>query len=1028
MIPHEIVIRNFMCYRDNVPPLLLDGLHVACLTGENGAGKSTLLDAITWALWGKARMSDDELIAQGESEMQVDLAFQLNGQRYRVTRKRQRGKTGPRGGVAAGKSWLDLQVQAESGWKPLSGGTLSDTERQIEDLLRMKYDTFINASFLLQGRADEFTRKTATERKQVLADILDLREYAMLEERAKGRAKKLDDELKALEGRIETLSSQAAQAELFASYVADGETKVAALVANVEEAEAAQQAAEADVQRLQAKAEQRKELLKRLEACRAEQQQQEAELVALRQQIADAQALVQRRDDIAAGVAALAAARAEQERLDGLRPRYDELREQWRSYQEQIKEAQSLLRGQLQEGQREVERFSQRAADAERLATEIAELDARIATLDPLLAEREVLDQQCLQLEQRERRLNALIVRQGELRAQIKLRQDSLVSVREEQKRSLERLTKQLAPLAQWRVQLETAHAAQRQLAANEAELATMRQQEQAQLDAASSGQAEAKQLKEQGEQLKKNQALLVPGSATCPVCRSELGHAGVDDVRLHYDEELQGLRARYATCKKQADEAEAALKTTRAAIANLEGQLSGQRHAAAQVSALEHQLSQAEGWQQERTAAEQTLASVSAQLESQNYETEARTELHQLDAEAAEAGDAKAVIRELTEVRERIRRIERQLTERGKLEGSRAERHSARDSALAEAARLPEAEAKAQALQAQLDTNEFAHQLRTAQLAVQDEATSLGYSQELYNQARSEVQNLAHWEGEERALHVAEARLESQQKQLAQASELGQRRAAEIEGLSRDEANLERDLQALPRVQARAAECARATGEARRSLRVAENDLAEKRTQLKHAEAAAGQLAQAQGQQRDLLAKRDTFKELAEAFGKKGVQAMLIESAIPEIEREANRLLGRMTDNQMHLTLKTQGATKKGDTTETLEIEIADNLGTRVYDAFSGGEAMRVNFALRIALSRLLARRAGASLETLVIDEGFGTLDVVGRERFVEAITSVQQDFRRILVITHIDELKDRFPVQIEITKTDQGSRWELR
>ena len=105
----------------------------------------------------------------------------------------------------------------------------------------------------------------------------------------------------------------------------------------------------------------------------------------------------------------------------------------------------------------------------------------------------------------------------------------------------------------------------------------------------------------------------------------------------------------------------------------------------------------------------------------------------------------------------------------------------------------------------------------------------------------------------------------------------------------------------------------------------------------------------------------------------------------------------------------------------------MGDSLGTRVYDAFSGGEAFRVNFAIRIALSKLLARRAGARLETLVIDEGFGALDAQGRERMVEAITSVQHDFRRILVITHLQELKDLFPTQIEVVKTPQGSVWSV-
>ncbi|MGD8904815.1 MAG: AAA family ATPase, partial [Anaerolineae bacterium] len=72
MIPLQLRVRNFMCYRDNVPPLNFDGIHLACLTGANGHGKSALLDAMTWSLWGKARAKrDDELIHLGESEMEV---------------------------------------------------------------------------------------------------------------------------------------------------------------------------------------------------------------------------------------------------------------------------------------------------------------------------------------------------------------------------------------------------------------------------------------------------------------------------------------------------------------------------------------------------------------------------------------------------------------------------------------------------------------------------------------------------------------------------------------------------------------------------------------------------------------------------------------------------------------------------------------------------------------------------------------------------------------------------------------------
>ena len=168
-------------------------------------------------------------------------------------------------------------------------------------------------------------------------------------------------------------------------------------------------------------------------------------------------------------------------------------------------------------------------------------------------------------------------------------------------------------------------------------------------------------------------------------------------------------------------------------------------------------------------------------------------------------------------------------------------------------------------------------------------------------------------------------------------------------------------------------------------------------------------------------------YEELRLAFGKKGVPALIIEAAIPEIEDEANALLTRITSGRMHVRFDTQRETVKGDTVETLEIKIADELGTRPYENYSGGEQFRVNFAIRIALSKLLARRAGAQLQTLVIDEGFGALDSTGRDKLVEAINAVQDDFQRILVITHLDELKDAFPARIEVTKTANGSQIEV-
>jgi exonuclease SbcC len=162
----------------------------------------------------------------------------------------------------------------------------------------------------------------------------------------------------------------------------------------------------------------------------------------------------------------------------------------------------------------------------------------------------------------------------------------------------------------------------------------------------------------------------------------------------------------------------------------------------------------------------------------------------------------------------------------------------------------------------------------------------------------------------------------------------------------------------------------------------------------------------------------------LEKACGRDGVQALLIEQAVPDIEDRANELLERLTGGEMQVRFQTQKQLKSRDAVaETLDIQISDRSGERPYENFSGGEQFRVNFAIRLALSQILAKRAGARLQTLVIDEGFGSQDPNGRQRLVEAIHTIQDDFARILVITHIDELRDAFPTRIEVEKRPSGS-----
>lgn len=164
-------------------------------------------------------------------------------------------------------------------------------------------------------------------------------------------------------------------------------------------------------------------------------------------------------------------------------------------------------------------------------------------------------------------------------------------------------------------------------------------------------------------------------------------------------------------------------------------------------------------------------------------------------------------------------------------------------------------------------------------------------------------------------------------------------------------------------------------------------------------------------------------YQEIAKALGKDGIQALLIEQAIPEIEHETNQILARLTNNQTQIFIESLRDLKKGGSKETLDIKIADPFGLRDYEMFSGGEAFRIDFALRIGISKLLARRAGTTLQTIFIDEGFGSQDDEGLTLIMDNIYKIQEDFAKIIVVSHLQEMKEQFPVQFIVEKKRSGS-----
>src|SRR5258706_2222797 len=328
------------------------------------------------------------------------------------------------------------------------------------------------------------------------------------------------------------------------------------------------------------------------------------------------------------------------------------------------------------------------------------------------------------------------------------------------------------------------------------------------------------------------------------------------------------------------------------------------------------------------------------------------------------------------------------------------------------------------------LQNETYAAEARAELAEVDAELAAVGYDAAAHDGARRAESAGRATEAEYRALEAARAALAPLEREIAGLHAEIQTRQAEIQDQEDEYASA---AASLARAEQEAPDVDTAYDELLR-LQESENRLRDEvgasRQKVSVLDDLRTRKTDFETRRHELAVEIGRHKTLERAFGKDGVPALLIEQALPQIEERATERVDRLSDGSSSGSMSVRFVTqaeykdkKRDDLKETLDIQISDGAGTRDYEMFSGGEAFRVNFAIRLALSEVLARRTGARLQTLVIDEGFGSQDAQGRQRLVEAINLVKADFAKILIITHLDELKDAFPNRIEVEKMASGS-----
>lgn len=167
-------------------------------------------------------------------------------------------------------------------------------------------------------------------------------------------------------------------------------------------------------------------------------------------------------------------------------------------------------------------------------------------------------------------------------------------------------------------------------------------------------------------------------------------------------------------------------------------------------------------------------------------------------------------------------------------------------------------------------------------------------------------------------------------------------------------------------------------------------------------------------------------YDKLYGYFGKEGVQAVVIENVIGELEEYSNETLSKICNEPTALKIRTQKQNENGSWAETFDIEVTAGGRTDEFDTFSGGEKFRISFALRLALSKILSKRMGGALKFLLLDEVSSSLDDKGLNMFINIVKQLSTDLK-IMVITHDEKLKESFDDIFVVNKGSSGSSISL-
>lgn len=1017
MIPLRVRMRGWMRYRDEQVADFNDARLIS-ICGENGAGKSSIFDAITYALYGRHRLGaqgTSELISEGMDLASVDFEFEQEGVPYRVHRASGR-KSGD------GSQCLYVADEGSGEWLPVpNSDNKRDLDAKLLSIMRMTQQAFTSSFLLTQGDATKFLDAKPTERFEIVAGLIGLDDYKALETRAgesknreRGRRDDAHDRLAGQdeldEAAIEALRDSAGAARQAEDTARDAHEGAKATLASARRYDELEREIAALTARIEA-----------AECLLAERDRIEADAAAfasLEERLSVATALGTSLTDAAAAAGAAADARASADAVDvdaldrscaGARRHVSEL--------EAAEQRTVTTHLEAIEQERASADFAVRATRIQVLRDEIATLETRIdgheraleelpGVEDKLAEVRSVAETLPLLVALRQARVEAEKAAAGDPRGQLTVTE-----------RKRERLAGHRNALVASRTAADRAMSEAQQQEAHDAQAAQSVEEQRSQREAAA-GEAtcsrcgqpiEKKQARKELHELttRAQQAKKAAGASQALAREAADAAQRAANALEEHDAALRDADAHCASAARAVDLLEGALRRDMQAYDSFRASappalttVITESTPSEQIATVynQHAKSKAEAAALAKRVADlQTLAgALAAERNRRDAASDDlaryRTALGANDAAIAGAASAHARSRKQLDAAGAARDAARKALAAGKTALEDAARH------LEDARKLRDGLAR--------DAE------RHSASAEKHRAVAETYAGRLDDDAASA---LADPDGTVARITTERNALADAPRQLHELRDAEQRAGAAqaLRARARKDAA---DVPEAHRIAPPAAE--EALMIAVDSMDAAKVNRAAREEELRAAEVQLAQVADARATYERADARYRLLGKLESLLGRNGLQGELVKGALSDITSHANAFLDRLTSGSLRLEL-TEG---RGDELVLKAIDYSCMKDPRPVDALSGSQ----QFRCAVAVASGIGQYAGAGgMRSIVIDEGFGSLDLAGQRQIVEELKRLAEEMDRVIVVSHLEAFQDpdNFPDRLVVERRDGRS-----